>query len=114
MPDRELGDAHGARGRRVHDDDLARSRFVDVDVVDADPGTADDLEARRPAEDLFRDLGPTAYDQGVIFGDRREEPLPVQVAHVDIVPFPENLDRRPVEAVDNQDLHRVAPDAAEE
>src|SRR5207249_11233610 len=98
VPDRELGDAHGARGRRVHDDDLARSRFVDVDVVAADPGAADDLEARRPGEDLFRYLGPTAYDQGVIFGDRREESLPVQVAYVAIVPIPEYIARRPVAA----------------
>src|SRR5438552_1981746 len=93
---------------------IAFGRLVDVDVVDAAPGAADDFESRPAEEDLFGDLGPTADDQRLVFGDRREEPLPVQIAHVDIVPFPENLDRSPIEAVGDQDLHRVAADAAEE
>ena len=41
-------DEHVA-GRRVDDDDAALGGRLDVDVVDADAGAADDLEVASPA-----------------------------------------------------------------
>ena len=47
--DRVLGRRDDVRLRRVRDDDPAPGRGVDVDVVDADPGAADHLQARARA-----------------------------------------------------------------
>jgi hypothetical protein len=53
----ELGRRDRVARRRVHDDDAALGGGVDVDVVDADPGAADDLEERGRRDHLGRDLG---------------------------------------------------------
>ena len=47
QPDRVLGGGDDGRLGRVRDDDPAARRGVDVDVVDADAGAADHLQARR-------------------------------------------------------------------
>ena len=59
--------------RRVHDDNALRRRRVKVDVVDADPGAADDLHIRRLLQDVGRDLGRRAHDQAVVFADTSDQ-----------------------------------------
>ena len=61
------GDRVGVGG--VHDDHPAAGGLVDVDVVDADPGPADDLEPVTGLEHGGGDLGVGADDQGVVVDD---------------------------------------------
>ncbi len=62
-------------GRRVDDDDAALRGRLEVDVVDADAGSADDLQPACVLQDVARDLGLAADDQGVVIGDERLELL---------------------------------------
>ena len=50
--------------RRVDDDDAAPGRRVDVDVVDAGAGAADDLQLAAGVEDVGGHLGLAADDRG--------------------------------------------------
>ena len=61
------GDRIAVRG--IHDDDAALGGGGDVDIVDADPGAADDLELRRGGEQLGRDLGGRTHRESLIAGD---------------------------------------------
>lgn len=61
------GDRVAAGG--VHDDDTVFGGGLDIDVVDADSGAADDLEVLGGLEDLGGDLGLAADDQAVELGD---------------------------------------------
>ena len=53
-PDRVLRGGDDRRLRRVGDDDPAPRRRLDVDVVDADAGTSDDLEVHRAVDQRRR------------------------------------------------------------
>ena len=64
-----LGGRDRIAERRVHHDDAARGRGRNVDVVDADAGAADDLQLRRPLEQLRGDLGRRADRKAVIVAD---------------------------------------------
>ena len=64
-----LGGRDRIAERRVHDDDAARGRRLDVDVVDADAGAADDLQLLGLADQLFRHLGGRADGEPVILAD---------------------------------------------
>ena len=66
------------------------------------------------SEDLLRDLRPAPDDQGMEPGNLRQDPLGIEFLNLDVVAFAEDLDRRGVEAVRDEDLHGAAPDATEE
>ena len=68
--DRVLGGRDRVAERRVHHDDAARGRSRYVDIVDADAGAADHLEAFRPFEDFRRYLGRRADGEPVEAVDR--------------------------------------------
>ena len=52
-----LGSGDRIAERRIHHDDALGGGRGNVDVVDADAGASDHLEAFRPFQDLRRDLG---------------------------------------------------------
>ena len=63
-----LGGGDVVAAGRVHDDDAALGRGVDVDVVDADAGAADHLEILRRVDQLRGDLGAAADHPAVVVG----------------------------------------------
>ena len=67
--DRVLGRGDGVAERRVHHHDAVRRRRLDVDIVDADAGAADDLELLRFRQHLGRDLGGRADRQPLVVAD---------------------------------------------
>ena len=69
MTEREFGDRDRGRGRRVHDLDAARVGGLLVHVVEPDAGAADDLQVCAGVDDVGRDLGGAAHDDGVIGRD---------------------------------------------
>ena len=69
--DRVFGRRDRVAVRRVHDDDAAGGGGVDVDVVDADAGAADDFQMRRGAEQVGGDFRRRADRQAVIAADDR-------------------------------------------
>ena len=71
--DRVFGRRDRIAERRVHDDDAACRGSRNIDVVDANPGPADDLEAPRRSQDISRHLGGGAHDEAVVFGDAGDE-----------------------------------------
>ncbi len=64
-----LGGRDGIAERRVHDDDAARGRCRNIDVVDADAGPADDLQAFGAFQDLRRNLGCRADGEAIVIAD---------------------------------------------
>mmetsp|Transcript_11999 Transcript_11999/g.31770 ORF Transcript_11999/g.31770 Transcript_11999/m.31770 type:complete len:344 (+) Transcript_11999:1289-2320(+) len=64
-----LGGGDAVAGGRVDDDDAALAGGVEVDVVDADAGAADDLEVGGGLEDLAGDGRRGADDDGVVGAD---------------------------------------------
>ena len=71
--DRVLGRGDRIAERRVHHDDAARGRRRNIDIVDADAGAADHLQAFGLFQHLRRDLGGGADRQAVEAVDRRGE-----------------------------------------
>ena len=69
QPERVLGRRHHVRAGRVGDDDPAAGGRRDVDVVDPRPGPPDHLQPARMLEQLGRDTGRAADDQGVVGAD---------------------------------------------
>jgi len=62
---------------------------VDVDVVDADAGPADDDEVRRRGQHLLGDFGARTDDQRVGVGDGVKQCLPFHVVgSLDVVARP--------------------------
>src|SRR3546814_7042045 len=59
--------------RRVHDDDAAARSGRDIDIVDADAGAADDLEAGCRSDQLFRRLGRGTDGETVVIADALAE-----------------------------------------
>src|SRR5262245_13188510 len=51
---------------RVHDDDALGGGRLDVDIVDANAGAADDLEFERRGDDLLRCLGGRTHGQTLV------------------------------------------------
>ena len=71
--DRVLGRGDRVAEGRVHHHDPALGGGVDVDIVDADPGAADDLEAGGYGQHLGRDLGRGAHGEPVIVADNGDQ-----------------------------------------
>ena len=71
--DRVLGGGDAVAEGRVHHDDALLRRRRDVDIVDTDPGAADDLQVRRGGEDVGGDLGGRADREPVIGADHRDQ-----------------------------------------
>ena len=71
--DRLLGRGDDGRVGSVRDDDPAPGGRVDVDVVDADPGAADHLQAVGLRDQLGGQLRRRADDDRVVVADRRCE-----------------------------------------
>ena len=73
--ERVLGGGDRVAGRRVDDGDPGPGRRLEVDVVDADAGPADDDEPRPGGDQLGVDLDLAADDERVVVGqDRRRSP----------------------------------------
>ncbi len=71
----QLGGRDGVARRGVHHDHAALGGGIDVDVVDAHPGTADANEAGGGGEDFAGDLGLGTDQDGVHVGDEGEDLL---------------------------------------
>lgn len=69
----------GVGRRRIDDDDAPCRRTLQVDAVDADTGTADDLQFRSRFDDLFRDVGHGTGNEAVVFADAVDEALFIEV-----------------------------------
>src|SRR5262249_8412223 len=64
-----LGGGDVAAAGRVHHHDAARGGGVDVDVVDADAGTADHAQLGGAGQHVGRHLGGATHDEGVVAAD---------------------------------------------
>ncbi len=96
--DRMFGRRDRIAEGRVHHDDAARRRGRNIDIVDADAGAADHLEAGRLLQDLGGHLGGRADGEAVIVADDGGE-LVLVLAEVGLeidldAAILENLDRR--------------------
>jgi len=91
----------------VGDDDAAVRRGVDVDVVDADAGSADDREFVGGCEDFLGDLGARADDQSVRVRNRLEEVVALEfVARFDVVAgVSEYVQTRVCDRIRDENLH---------
>ncbi len=83
--ERVLGRREDVRLRRVHDHHAAARRFGDVDVVEPDPGAADDDEVVGGSEQFGGDLRRAADHERLRALDRFEQLLGRQARlHVDV------------------------------
>ena len=106
QPDRLLRRRHDRRLGRVRDDDPATCRGVHVHVVDADAGTADDLQPRPTLDDVAGQLRRRPDDDGVVAGDDLvERRLEVDV---DLEPRAKELDPRVGDRLPDQNAHQPA------
>jgi len=64
-----LGGGDRVAERGVHDDDTLGRSSRNIDIVDADPGTADDLEVGRRVEDRLGHLGRGTDGKAIILAD---------------------------------------------
>ena len=64
-----LGGGDGVAGRGVDHDDAVLGGFVDIYVIHADSGAGDDLQLFARLNDIGRDLGLAAHNQGVVVAD---------------------------------------------
>ena len=104
VPDGELGGGDDVRRRRVHHHHTGGGRRLDVDVVEADTGTGDDLEVRGRGDRLGIDLGGGTHQHGIRVGEGRQERGPVGAVHVpDLEVGPEGVDRCGREFFGDQD-----------
>jgi hypothetical protein len=71
--DRMFGGGDAVAEGRVHHDDALLRRRRDVDVIDADPGAADDLQVGRGGEDVGGDFGGRTDGEAVIIADHRDQ-----------------------------------------
>jgi hypothetical protein len=69
--DRVFAGGDGVAAGGVHDDDSPPAGGRDVHVVQADAGTADDLQPVGEVDDLLCDICGAPDDQGVIILDHR-------------------------------------------
>ena len=97
---------------RIHHNDAARGRGCDVDVVDADAGPADHLQALGVLQQLARDLGRGAYCQPVEAVDGRGQ-LVLVLAEIRLeldveAAILENRNRSRRQRIGNKDSRRHA------
>ena len=91
--DRVLGRRDDVRLRRVRDDDALLGGRRHVDVVDADPGAADHLQALRALDHVGRQLRGRADHDRVVVGDRAGQLLLRHVgAHVHVEVLAQQID----------------------
>ena len=105
--EKQLGDGDCISGRRVDDGDAERGGRGDVDVVGADAGATDDLEATRAAKQFGGDLRRAAADDGVVVADDVEQVAPRRGrAFVDVKPVlgAEQFDALGIDFVGHQDI----------
>ena len=104
VTDGELGRGDDVRRRRVDDQDAGGRGGFDVDVVETDARTGDDLQAGCRGDRLGIHLGRRADEDRVGVGDRAEQRgtvRAVDVAHVEALA--EGVDRGGREFFGNQD-----------
>ena len=106
-----LDGGHGVGQRRVDDDDAARRRRLEVDVVDADAGAANHLELRGGLDHARGHLGLAAHDDAGHLGDGLDEFVLAQAGADDgVVTFPQALDALFGDLVGDEDgRHRAGP-----
>ena len=68
-----LGGAVGVAEGGVDNDNPLGTGIVHIDIVDADPGTGDDLQFCGCIQQGFIDVGAAAGDDGVIVADDRQQ-----------------------------------------
>ena len=108
--DRVLRRGIDGRLGRVRDDDATARRCVDVDVVDADPCAADDLQPRRALDERRVERRRRADDDRVEVADDLRE---VGVAVLDDVEAaPEELEARLGDRLADEDARRSETRAA--
>ena len=108
--DRLLGRRDGVAGRGVDDHDAGLGGGLEVDVVDADAGPADDDQAGGVGEDVGRDLDLAANQQRVVVADDRGELFGRQPdLLVDFVVGAEDLEALLGQGLGNEDLHVGLP-----
>ncbi len=103
-----LGDGGGVPARRVHHDDAAFGRGVDVDRVDTRSGPADHFETLARLDGGASDLGGAADDQPFVLADALDQlALAERAGHVDVEPvLAERVDADGLEPVGDQNpLH---------
>ncbi|MCI1755467.1 MAG: hypothetical protein LKM31_06530 [Sphingobium sp.] len=66
-----LGGGDRIAERRVHHHHALAPKRRNIDIVDADPGAADDLQIGRGIEDFLRHLGRAADGKAIIVADHR-------------------------------------------
>ena len=111
--ERVLGRRDRVAGRRVDDHDPGPRRRVEVDVVDADAGPADDHQPRPGGDQAGIDLDLAADDQGVVVGQDRAQLVARQARPlVDLVARPQQRHALGGDRFGDEDLHAPAPAAA--
>ena len=104
--ERVLGRGDRVAGRRVDDDDPGPGRRIEVDVVHADPGAADDDEPATGRDELGVDLDLAPDDERVVVGQDRRVAGPVEArALVDLMVRAEELDALRCERFGDEDPH---------
>ena len=68
-----LGGGNGVSSWSVHDDDPVGIGRIAIDIVNADSGSADGLELGCRRENLRRDLGLGADDEGIVVSNNLDE-----------------------------------------
>src|SRR5215210_382820 len=92
----------------VGDHDPALGRGVDVDVVDAGPGSADHLESLGSLDQVGGELGRRANQDAVELADSLLKNVAVPVkAELDVELLPQKLDARVGDLLSDEDLHRL-------
>ncbi len=76
--DRVLGRAHGVSGRSVHHHDAQAGGGTGIDVVSADAGADDGLEAVIAFQGIGRDFDAATANGAVELGQRRAEGIPFE------------------------------------
>ena len=95
--------------RGVDDDDAGPGGGLEVHVVHADAGAADDHEAGARGDQLGVHLDLAADDEGVVLGQDRGDLLAWQAQLlVDVVVAAEELEALGGEGLDDKDPHRLA------
>src|SRR5581483_2131754 len=105
-----LGGGDRVPERRIDDDHAALGRRGEVDIVDADAGTADDVQLLRCREDLARHLRLAAHDERLVGTDGGDQVLGGQAgADVDLGLAAQEGDAVFGDRVGDEDLVHVAP-----
>ena len=106
MRDGQFGGGDGVPGGRVDDDDATVGGRLDIDVVDANAGAADDPQSVRRLDHAPGDLCRAAHEQGVVLRDGGDEiVLGESGAHIDanISVLPQPIDSLVGDRVGDED-----------